>query len=220
VFKYLVDKKILLIDDSKVSLIFFENIFQSEGAIVTSTSDPRSGVELTKKHPYDCILTDLEMPELTGIEVCELIKQNELNKNTPVIILTSKNEKDFIIDCLSRGADEFICKNEQQHIIQLKINACIRLKVINDEIRKLSQLDAIKEMIVTYEHEFNNLLAILEMDVQGHLKTFHEDDSQCMDDLVDVTGNLIKLVGRINSLSVFNEKLYTDGIKMVDLDVD
>jgi len=212
------NKKILLIDDSKVSLKYLETILQKHGAITTAVSFPRVGLELAGTQEFDCIITDYEMPELTGIEVCESIRRVGKNRYTPLLVFTSNEEKKFIVNSIEKGADNFIKKNESAEIVCLKINAALRLKELNNNLIALSRTDSIRKMIVTYNHEFNSLLTILEMDVKGHLKKYHKDDPTCMNDLIDITKKLKELVERVNSFDEYKEKKYIDEVGMVDLD--
>jgi CheY-like chemotaxis protein len=66
-------------------------------------------LKLAKENRFDLILTDIQMPEMNGIELCELICSQSVNARTPVIFVTSLN--DFASQCSPPGAaTDFIAK--------------------------------------------------------------------------------------------------------------
>lgn len=83
--------KVMVIDDSKTIRRTAETLLKKAGCdVVTATDGFEALSKITDQNP-DVIFIDIMMPRLDGYQTCALIKNNQLYKNTPVILLTSKD---------------------------------------------------------------------------------------------------------------------------------
>ena len=83
--------KILVIDDSKTIRRTAETLLSKEGCSVFTAVDGFDALSKIADHNPDLIFVDIMMPRLDGYETCSLIKHNQNFKNTPVIMLSSKD---------------------------------------------------------------------------------------------------------------------------------
>ncbi len=83
--------KILVIDDSKTIRRTAETLLTKEGCQVFTAIDGFDALSKIADHQPDLIFVDIMMPRLDGYETCSLIKHNKIFKNTPVIMLSSKD---------------------------------------------------------------------------------------------------------------------------------
>lgn len=83
--------KILVIDDSKTIRRTAETLLSKEGCTVFTAVDGFDALSKIADHNPDLIFVDIMMPRLDGYETCSLIKHNDNFKNTPVIMLSSKD---------------------------------------------------------------------------------------------------------------------------------
>lgn len=83
--------KVMVIDDSKTIRRTAETLLKKAGCeVITATDGFEALSKITDQNP-DVIFIDIMMPRLDGYQTCALIKNNQLYKNTPVILLTSKD---------------------------------------------------------------------------------------------------------------------------------
>lgn len=83
--------KVMVIDDSKTIRRTAETLLKKEGcAVVTATDGFEALSKITDQEP-DIIFVDIMMPRLDGYQTCALIKHNQIFKNTPVVMLSSKD---------------------------------------------------------------------------------------------------------------------------------
>ncbi|HZH44729.1 MAG TPA: twitching motility response regulator PilG [Lysobacter sp.] len=83
--------KVMVIDDSKTIRRTAETLLKREGCeVVTATDGFEALAKIADTHP-DIIFVDIMMPRLDGYQTCALIKNNQMFKNTPVIMLSSKD---------------------------------------------------------------------------------------------------------------------------------
>jgi twitching motility two-component system response regulator PilG len=83
--------KILVIDDSKTIRRTAETLLAKEGCTVFTAMDGFDALSKIADHHPDVIFVDIMMPRLDGYQTCSLIKHNESFRNTPVIMLSSKD---------------------------------------------------------------------------------------------------------------------------------
>jgi len=83
--------KVMVIDDSKTIRRTAESLLKKEGCEVISAADGFEALSLIADRDPDIIFVDIMMPRLDGYQTCALIKHNQKFKNTPVIMLSSKD---------------------------------------------------------------------------------------------------------------------------------
>lgn len=83
--------KVLVIDDSRTIRKSAETMLGREGCEVLTADDGFEALSLIHKHHPDLVFVDIMMPRLDGYQTCAIIKNNERFRNTPVIMLTSKD---------------------------------------------------------------------------------------------------------------------------------
>ena len=89
--KEFVGLKVMVIDDSKTIRRTAETLLKKEGCEVVTAEDGFDALAKIADHKPDIIFIDIMMPRLDGYQACALIKHNEVFKNTPVIMLSSKD---------------------------------------------------------------------------------------------------------------------------------
>jgi len=102
--------KVMIIDDSKTIRRTAENLLSKEGFQVIAAADGFEALSLIADNRPDLIFVDIMMPRLDGYQTCALIKNNREFKNTPVIMLSSK---DSLFDRARGkvvGSDQYLTK--------------------------------------------------------------------------------------------------------------
>jgi len=102
--------KILVTDDNEKNVELLEAILQAAGFEVQKAYDGKQAIEMVGKERPDLILLDIMMPQLDGLQVCEILKKDPRNAGLPVIMVTAKDKESDIVQSLERGADEYIVK--------------------------------------------------------------------------------------------------------------
>ena len=98
--------KILVVDDDTAILDMIRTILSKDGHLVTKVSNPLA-INLEKVNLYDLILLDVMMPGIDGFVLCAKIRKLV---DCPILFLTAKTEEGSLVNGLSLGADDYICK--------------------------------------------------------------------------------------------------------------
>jgi DNA-binding response OmpR family regulator len=132
-------KRILAADDSPTYLNELSNLLRGEGYEVVAARSGSEALEMLAAQAVDCILLDVVMPELDGIETCRRIKASPLFRDIPLILLTGNDDRQAMIDGLSTGADDFIAKSSEVEVLTARVQAQLRRKQFEDEHRRVRE---------------------------------------------------------------------------------
>ena len=94
--------------------------------------------------PFDCILLDIQMPEMTGIEVCKIVRSNPAYCFVPIIMVTAASDKDHIDEAFSVGATDYLTKPFD--IIDLKNRIALAEKSAFQSQRLSSNASSLEEL--------------------------------------------------------------------------
>jgi PAS domain S-box-containing protein len=142
-------KRILTVDDSETDLEALAGALRDAGYEVVPTRSGEEALELLAAQPVDCVLLDLLMPGIGGEEACRRIKAAPAMRNTPIIILTSLDDRDAMIHGLAAGADDCIAKSSDFAVLRARVLAQLRRKQFEDESRLVREELLRKEIAAT-----------------------------------------------------------------------
>lgn len=116
-------KRVLVVDDEKLIVKGIRFSLEQEGMEVDCAYDGEEALEKAKTKEYDMILLDIMLPKLTGLEVCQQIREFS---SVPIIMLTAKGEDMDKILGLEYGADDYITKPFNILEVKARIKAIMR----------------------------------------------------------------------------------------------
>lgn len=119
--------KVLIVEDNKDIRTYLTDILSKEYRIFQADNG-NSGLEMAIQELPDCIITDVMMDGLDGIELCKKIKTNEKTCHIPVIILTAKTSIEQRVEGLEVGADSYIPKPFNINHLKVRISKLIELR--------------------------------------------------------------------------------------------
>jgi two-component system cell cycle response regulator CtrA len=115
---------ILLVEDNPVAAKSIELKLLAERHNVFTTDLGEDAVELASVYDYDVVLLDLELDDMSGLEVLRQIRAKKVR--TPVIIVTAASDVETKVKALAGGADDFITKPFHKAELAARINAVVR----------------------------------------------------------------------------------------------
>jgi len=121
--------KALLVDDSKVVRTISGNIMKDLKIDYEEAEDGKVALEQIKKHKFDFIMLDWNMPNMDGMEFLKQAKSEDLLNDAKVIFCTTESEIDKITSALTEGASEYIMKPYSKDIVLDKLKY---LEIIKD----------------------------------------------------------------------------------------
>ncbi|PLX96166.1 MAG: hybrid sensor histidine kinase/response regulator [Desulfuromonas sp.] len=133
---------------------------------VTQATDGRDALSLISQHPFDIILSDIMMPNLSGLELLRTIK--ETNPEQMVILMTGYSEKEVILQALKAGADDFISKPVNLLQLRTAIEKAVEKQALRREISSLKHLDQLKsEFLGLVSHKLKTPATAISLFIQN-----------------------------------------------------
>jgi len=120
------NETILLIEDEKNIVELVKYNLEQEGFRVISASRGRAGLETAQKERPALVVLDLMLPELSGMEICKILKHDPRTKKIPIIMLTAKGTESDKVAGLELGADDYITKPFSPREFVARVKAVLR----------------------------------------------------------------------------------------------
>jgi DNA-binding response OmpR family regulator/anti-sigma regulatory factor (Ser/Thr protein kinase) len=133
--------RLLAVDDSPTYLGHLAEVLIAEGYQVTKAASGREALEHVAREDFDCVMVDLIMPRMDGIEVCRRIsamKRNHVDgQSAAVVMLTASETQEDMTRCLEAGADDFVGKSSDVAVLKARIRALLRRKFFQEENQRI-----------------------------------------------------------------------------------
>lgn len=137
-------KSIVIVDDSRSFLRIFEAMLHSWGYTVHAAKNGHEALHLIEKFQPDFVLTDWDMPGMTGIELCEQVRTHKQNAYTYIIMITGYASRDDLLNSLRVGADDFMTKPVNPSELKVRLRTAERIANLHTGLERrhheLSQL--------------------------------------------------------------------------------
>lgn len=191
------NKKILLIDDSRTQLQSLKMTFVKAGYEVITASDGLEGIEMVNRCMPDLIISDIVMPNINGYHLCRLIKNDKNTKHIPVILLTILSNKIDRFWGIKAGADKYINKD---------ISADDLIKEVNDILKDVtptrypSNRNTINNITFDediYKLKINEILdqALISSTIMNefrHLSEYFQDDNALVKEIFELLNSILE----------------------------
>jgi diguanylate cyclase (GGDEF)-like protein len=138
--------KILVVDDSPDAVALARARLAFEGHEIVAASDGPTGLEAAQQQRPDLILLDLDMPGMSGFEVCRAIKADANLCMIPVIFLTAYGCTADKVEGLELGAVDYVIKPFDPIELRARVRAALRTKRLQDLLIQHAQVDPLTEL--------------------------------------------------------------------------
>ena len=132
-------KKILAVDDSETYLQELAGALHADGYELVLARSGEEALDLLAVQHVDCLLLDLMMPGIGGLETCRRVKSVPAMRDIPVVMLTALEDHVAMIEGLSAGADDYVAKSSEFDLLRARVFAQIRRKQFADENRMMRE---------------------------------------------------------------------------------
>ena len=151
--------KILIAEDDVTARIMLQAILIKWGYAVISASDGEEAYTLFQQidAPQLAVL-DWEMPGMDGATLCRRLREQERSDPLYLILLTSRGEREDIVQGLEAGADDYIAKPYDNEELHARVNVGNRMIKLQNESREREKLQGVLEMAGAVCHELNQPL--------------------------------------------------------------
>jgi two-component system KDP operon response regulator KdpE len=115
--------RILVIDDESQITRALRAALTAQGFDIRTANDPEEGLQVFQEWPPDLVITDLMMPGMSGVEVCQTIRRTA---TTPIIVLSVRDHERSKVEALDAGADDYVTKPFSIQELLARVRAHLR----------------------------------------------------------------------------------------------
>jgi two-component system sensor histidine kinase/response regulator len=193
--------KFLLVDDLDENLVALGALLEREGLVLLKAHSGQQALELLLEHDIALALIDVQMPEMDGFELAELMRGVERTRHVPIIFITAGiREGQRVFQGYGAGAVDFLFKPIEPHILRHKAETFFQLARQRQTLAETLRLN--EELMAVVGHDLRNPLEVILMsaelmksgnhgpEVQKHAERLHRSGTrmrQIIDELLDVT---------------------------------
>ena len=167
------EASVLVVDDSRMMRLALIRALNGLGfRNITEAANGRQALDIAVAKTFDLMLLDMEMPEMTGMEVLNAMKDMPELSGLPVIVVSGAEQVENAVQCIELGAEDFLPKPFSPTLLRARVTSSIEKKRLRDLDRlRLQQLQTEKELLQIEKDKSENLLLnILPKAVADRLK--------------------------------------------------
>jgi class 3 adenylate cyclase len=138
--------RLLVVDDNKVNRLLLGRGLEQQGHTVAFAENGKQALELLRSQSFDILLLDIQMPEMDGYQVLEVITNDLHLRDIPVIMTTAMEELDSVVKCIELGAEDHLTKPVNPVLLRARVNASLEKKRLHDQQRELVRKFATAEV--------------------------------------------------------------------------
>lgn len=219
-------KKILVIDDLPENVFMLQDRLEHEGYEVITAYDGFSGIDKAKTNLPDLVLLDIMMPDITGLEVCQILVNDPLTQDIPIILVTAKSGAEDTKEGLEAGAFDYIKKPFNRIELLARVNSALKVSEAHKLLLESKKRDTFIATVVTANHKIKQPLTLLSLSSSAIKRELNKDDISKEGILkrikyIDIAVKEINdVLNQLNSIKDPVISDYTSNIKMIKVEDD
>ncbi len=171
--------KVLIVDDEEKNLKLMSAILMNYGYGYETAKNGIEALEKAKTFSPDLIFLDVMMPEMDGYEACKKLKQDQLTKHIPVVMVTALADRDSRIKGLEAGANDFLTKPVDSTELMVRARNLLKVKEFEDFLKEHNELlgtevrkktSQLKESYIDTIHKLTRVAEYKDEDTASHIK--------------------------------------------------
>jgi DNA-binding response OmpR family regulator len=132
---------ILIVDDIDANLIALQKTLKLHSLEVETANSGEEALKKILKFDYSLIILDVQMPDIDGFEVAEILGQSNRTKDVPILFLSAINkEKKYIFRGYASGAVDYITKPVDPELLILKVKCFLKISEQQSELKRVQEM--------------------------------------------------------------------------------
>jgi DNA-binding NtrC family response regulator len=164
---------LLVIDDNETSRDLMQRQLERQGHIVTVAESGKQALEIMQAHTFDLILLDIMMPDMSGYQVLQRIKNSNLYGDIPVIVVSALDDMDSVVKCIRIGAEDYLIKPFNHVLLKARIRTflenkrlrdlseALELRNLNEEVQLIAESRAMQQVLLIMRSVSRNPVNVL-----------------------------------------------------------
>ncbi len=129
--------QVLVVDDNEMNRDLVARRLLRLGHEVVHADGGRRALELLKERPFDLVLLDLMMPDVSGHQVLSKMKTDESLRHIPVLMISAASDIESVVQCIELGAEDYLPKPFKPALLNARVTACLEKKWHRDQEKEI-----------------------------------------------------------------------------------
>jgi len=210
---------ILVVDDDESTTFILRKRLERAGYQVAVAANMDEGLKALDERPFDLVLSDVMMPQASGMEFCRRIRACGRLRHIPVILVSARDEVESIVAGLDAGADDYLPKPFNPEELLARVRTQLRIKDLQEQLLEAEQQKVVGQLAGAAAHEINQPLTILMGYAEMLLKMVEGEPELAgrVKAILQSADEIAGVVKRIQRLRGYRTKPYVDQSHIVDL---
>lgn len=215
------EDRILIVEDEEDTRFILERLLKKNNYAVKSAGNGIEALEILEEFIPKVIIADWTMPQMDGLQLCNILKEKENFKLIYFIVLTARASLKDRVTGLDYGADDFLVKPVENQELLARIRSGVRIHNLQNELKNIEHNKAVIELAATIGHQINNPLSSLLMtihslkeDLEETVQKKHADDFELIDQSIERIQKFVEALKKIRSPEIMNYALDNKMIKI------
>jgi len=130
---------ILVVDDTPAILRLLSQMLTGKGYQVRTAASGAEALEAVREHPPDLILLDIMMPEMSGYELCQRLKDSPSTRDTPVLFISALDDTEDKLTAFTAGGVDYVTKPFQMEEVLARVATHLSLRAMQQELQAAGQ---------------------------------------------------------------------------------
>lgn len=204
-------RKVLVVDDDWLNRDLLEAYLKEAGYQCVTAGDGTEALQIAKADPPDLVLCDVQMPRMSGYDVCRQLKSDPATRFVPIVMVTALDSDDEKLHAVEAGADDFVTKPFNSILLLTRVRSLLRIKLLHDEVEARNALlrqvltrylaEGVAETILTNPDRYlrlggeTRLVTVLFADIRGFTAfTEQHGGQQVVEALNSIFPDLTRLI--------------------------
>ncbi len=217
-------KKILIIDDLPENIFILQDRLTQEGYEVITAYGGNDGMEKVYSTLPDLILLDVMMPDISGLDVCKTLVNDEKTKHIPIILVTAKAGVEDTKEGLEAGAFDYIKKPFNRIELMARVKSALKLSEANRQLLEIEKRTTFIATIVTANHKIKQPLTLLSLS-SAAIKNELEKEEFTRESILNrikyidaAIKDISDVLNKLNSITKPELSDYAKDVKMIKVD--
>ncbi|NWF90569.1 MAG: response regulator [Ignavibacteriaceae bacterium] len=211
-------KRLLIIDDLPENIFMLKERLEHEGYEVVTAYDGKTGIAKAMSDMPDLILLDVMMPEMSGIEVCKILKQNSETSDIPIIMVTAKSNAEDTKEGFEAGAFDYIKKPFERIELMARINSALKVAEAHKQIVEAEKRSTYASTVVITNHKIKQPLTLMSLSsaaIKRELNKEQISKDAILNRLNYIENAINEITNILNQLNAIKKPINTEHIKAI-----
>lgn len=157
------NKKILIVDDVETNRFVLRNIISEMGHQPLLAENGIQALKIMDRIEPNLILLDVAMPQMDGYELCNIMKEDPIKRNIPIIFISAFDQPEDVVKGFKLGGADYITKPFIKEVVQSRVNVHLNLADANTSLQEANRrlASSLQEQLKQMEQEKKNVLYAL-----------------------------------------------------------